>query len=211
MQGARRITWDRLIGVVSFFSFGSQESVLDSSTLIEAVEDGWWYSAVLPDSRLVLTYMTDADLYLSDRGQSANYLLRRLANTRHTRARASSYALESEPRIFAANSSRLDLAAGRDWLAVGDAAMAFDPLSGQGVYKALELAKRAAVTIQEHWTGNLSALRAYAVAVVRDFNHYLLGRSALYFLERRFPGSIFWQRRTFSQTAIERRANRLSA
>jgi hypothetical protein len=29
----------------------------------EAVEDGWWYSLMLPDLRVVVASMTDADLY----------------------------------------------------------------------------------------------------------------------------------------------------
>ncbi|MGH9931319.1 MAG: NAD(P)/FAD-dependent oxidoreductase, partial [Pyrinomonadaceae bacterium] len=48
-QGAKRITGDRLIGVFFFFSLNSRKSAIDVSTLIEAVEDGWWYSAGLPD------------------------------------------------------------------------------------------------------------------------------------------------------------------
>ncbi len=49
-QGAKRITCDRLIGAVCFFSCGSPQSHLDNDTLVEASEDGWWYSAALPDS-----------------------------------------------------------------------------------------------------------------------------------------------------------------
>ena len=31
-------------------------------TVVEAVEDGWWYTAPLPDGRRVLAFFTDADL-----------------------------------------------------------------------------------------------------------------------------------------------------
>lgn len=191
-QGARRTTLDRLIGIVYF---SSKESALDSSTLIEAAENGWWYSAELPDNRLVLAYMTDADLYAKERKQSRNYFQRLLESTKHTRSRLGSKLPTENPRIVAANSSRLDFVAGRSWLAVGDAAMAFDPLSGQGVYKALQSAAHAARTIHEHWTRKASALDDYALAADRTFNNYLLKRRAFYAVEQRFPYSTFWQRR----------------
>ena len=198
-QGARRVTWDRLIGVVSFFSLTSPESVLDSSTLIEAGEDGWWYSAALPDTRLVVAYMTDADLYAGGRKESSDYLPRQLLRTTHTKSRIEDYVLSLGPYIVSANSSRLDRAANGNWLAVGDAAMAFDPLSGQGVYKALDWALRAAQSIQEYSTGNNSALRDYAFDVEKDFDTYLLVRRAFYAREKRWPQSAFWQRRTSDQ------------
>lgn len=200
-HGARRITWDRLIGVVSFFSLPSHESALDSSTLIEAGEDGWWYSAALPDSRLVVAYMTDADLYAGGRKESSNYLLRQLLRTTHTKSRVGDYVLSLGPYIVSANSSRLDRVANGNWLAVGDAAMAFDPLSGQGVYKALQFALRAAKSIQDFLAGNNSALRDYAVEVEKDFNTYLLTRRTFYTREKRWPHSIFWQRRNSDQIA----------
>lgn len=200
-QGARRITWDRLIGVVSFFSLTSQRSVLDSFTLIEAVEEGWWYSAALPDSRLVLAYMTDADLYARERKQSSDYWLRQLLRTTHTKSRIEDYVLTFGPHIVSANSSRLDRVTNGNWMAVGDAAMAFDPLSGQGVFKALQAALRAAESIEKYWTGNNSALRDYAVAVERDFDSYFLMRGAFYAREQRWPQSVFWQRRNSDQIA----------
>src|SRR5207247_1983896 len=99
------------------------------------------------------------------------------------------------PFIVPANSSRLDRVTNGNWLAIGDAAMAFDPLSGQGVYKALESALRSAKLIREYWTGNKSALRDYAAAVEKDFNDYLLMRGNSYAMEQRWPESVFWQRR----------------
>ncbi len=200
-QGARRLKWDRLIAIVSFLSLPSHESPLDSSTLIEAVEDGWWYSAALPDCRLVLAFMTDADLYARERKQSSGYWLRKLQRTTHTKSRVKDFVLTFGLQIVSANSSRLDRVANGNWLAIGDAAMAFDPLSGQGVFKALQSALRAAESIEKYWTGNNSALRDYAVAVKRDFDSYFLMRGAFYARERRWPQSVFWQRRSSDQIA----------
>ncbi len=198
--GMMRITWDRLIGVINFFKPNSPRSACDSFTLIEAVKEGWWYSAVLPDARLVLAYMTDADLYSKAQKQSRNYWSRQLQTTTHTRSRVESYVLTSIPRIVPANSSRLNRVTNGNWLATGDTAMAFDPLSGQGVCKALESALRAAESIQNYWACKDSALRDYALATEQDFDSYLLMRGMFYAREKRWPDSSFWQRRTSTPT-----------
>jgi flavin-dependent dehydrogenase len=199
-QGARRIAWDRLIGVVCFFSLATQQSLIDSSTLIEAVEDGWWYSAGLPGSGLVLAYMTDADLYARALYQARNYWSQQLAITKHTRLRVENYCQTSDPHIVPANSSRLDRVTNGNWLAIGDAAMAFDPLSGQGVFKALQSALRVAESMHRHWKGDVSALTQYEKSVEQDFDRYLLKRSAFYSSEQRWPRAPFWQRRVSVRT-----------
>jgi hypothetical protein len=61
-QGAARASYDRLVGLVGFVASSSGYNGSDSFTLVEAIEDGWWYSAILPDLRLVVAFMTDADL-----------------------------------------------------------------------------------------------------------------------------------------------------
>ncbi len=204
-QGARRVTHDRLIGVVFFFSSNAQESASDTSTLIEAVENGWWYSAVLPDSRLVLTYMTDVDLYAQSWKRSNNFCLQTLQATKHTQSRVEHLVLAGGPFIVPTNSSRLDQVTNGNWLAIGDAAMACDPLSGQGVYKALASALRSAQSIQEYWTGDKSALRGYAAAVEKDFDSYLLMRENVYAREQRWHESVFWRRRISGQSLSNRR------
>jgi flavin-dependent dehydrogenase len=205
-QGARRLSWDRLIGVVCFFSLTSQQSLIDSSTLIEAVEDGWWYSAGLPGSGLVLAFMTDADLYARALNKARNYWSQQLAITKHTRLRVENFRQTSGPHIVPANSSRLDRATNGSWLAIGDAAIAFDPLSGQGVFKALQSASRAAESIDRHWKGDASALIQYALSVEQDFDRYLLKRRVFYAREQRWPRASFWQSRASDRTVAAHQA-----
>jgi len=96
---------------------------------------------------------------------------------------------------MAANSFRLAPLAGENWLAVGDAAAAYDPLSSQGIYKALEYGLRAGDAIGDHRAGRNTALQDYVEGIRREFDDYLLIRSKYYGRERRWPNSIFWQRR----------------
>ncbi len=197
-QGARRVVYDHLIGAVAFLP---ADSTLDSFTLVEASERGWWYSALLPSSEFVMAYMTDADLYARGARDSACYWREQLEVARHTRARANGFDLRIAPRIAPAGSSLLDPVAGANWLAVGDAALTFDPLSAQGICRALEFGPRAAVAIAAHLAGDAAALAAYAHAVAARFNDYLLARQTFYGRERRWPDSAFWQRRQVAAAA----------
>ena len=194
-EGATRISYDRLVGVVVFFFLSRDENSLGDCTLVEAVEDGWWYSALLPNHRLVVAYMTDADLYARGPRLSIHYWQEQLRKTKHTQALIKSLTLQSGPFIVAANSSRLDQLSGRSWLAIGDAATAFDPLSSQGVYKALESGIRAARAIQNYFAGNGTALGSYAAEMEEYFDYYLLMRNKYYGRETRWLRSAFWQRR----------------
>lgn len=193
-RGAGRIFYDRLVGVVVFFRALAGNGPGDY-TFVEAVEDGWWYSALLPNSRLVVAYMTDADLNARASGRLIQYWQKQIAKTTHTKVLIDSCALESGPLIVAANSSKLNTLFDRNWLAVGDAAAAFDPLSSQGVYKALESGIRAARAIRNHFGGDGTALRGYAGEIEASFHHYLLLRKKYYGLEGRWPHSPFWRRR----------------
>ena len=193
-QGASRVTYDRLIAVTFFCSPASSNSVTNGSTLIEAVEEGWWYSAVLPDSRLVLAYMTDADLYSRGQKQSDNYWEQQLQRTTHTKSRTDNHSFTAGPYIMPANSSRLDRITGGCWLAAGDAAAAFDPLCGQGIYRALRSGIRAAGAVDAHLAGKNSS-QEYTSEVEQNFRKYMIRRLDYYRRERRWSGAVFWRRR----------------
>jgi flavin-dependent dehydrogenase len=193
--GAKRVTYDRLVGAICFFSCGSPQSHLGNDTLVEAGEAGWWYSAALPDCRIIVAYMTDADLFGRGSKRTPSYWQQQLRNAPHTHARIGSRAVESGPFIFAANSSRLDHFAGKNWLAVGDAAMAFDPLSSQGVYNALMSGLLAAQSIECSLAGDQRELHRYAVVIESNFAKYLVTREEYYRRETRWPNSPFWKRR----------------
>jgi flavin-dependent dehydrogenase len=191
-QGARRITLDQLIGAVVFVP---QHSAIDSFTMVEAVEDGWWYSVQLPNLDLVAAYMTDADLYARDARSQPHQWQSHLQRTQHTRASVGTVDAKDSPVIIPAGTSRLDPVSGPNWLAVGDAAMTVDPLSSQGICHALGFGRRAAEAIDAHLSGDRSALGTYARTVAEAFNNYLEARGRFYDRERRWPHSTFWQRR----------------
>jgi len=194
-QGARRLAIDRLVGVVGMFTPGLGGERRDTRTLVEASEWGWWYSAYLPNGRLIVAYMTDADL-LPDGPQRARVDWRRqLDRAPHTRARVPDRQLDAPLRIKTARTDKLDRVTGARWLAVGDAAATFDPLSSRGITTALQCGLKAALTIERWSEGDAEALIEYDRQAQHDFAQYLKARAVQYGRERRWPDSAFWRRR----------------
>jgi len=195
-QGARRLHDDYLVAATAFLRPGGAAAV-DSTTLVEATPDGWWYSALLPDGRLATAFFTDPDLAVAHRPATCSGWLALLHATEHTRHRvkAHDYRLVTPPRLVAAGSARLEPVVGDGWLAAGDAAASYDPLSSHGIGSALAGGLHAAAAIRALLAGNNGALPAYAAGVAAAYALYLDLRRAYYADERRWSAAPFWQRR----------------
>lgn len=194
-MGARRQALDASVAVVGILPGPPPERDAGGYTLIEAVREGWWYSAPLPGGGLLAAFMTDADLRVPAGAGDARGWAALLAGAPRTQERARGFGTAPAVRVACANSSRLSAAWGAGWLAVGDAAAAQDPLSGDGVVRALESGARAARCILEQWAGDGTAAGRYAARIDDDFDTYLRRRHAFYSREPRWPASPFWARR----------------
>jgi flavin-dependent dehydrogenase len=75
---------------------------------------------------------------------------------------------------------------------VGDAAAAFDPISGSGVCFALRSALEAAEALDAAKRGANALLGAYQRGVQRVFAEHLLRRRAIYRSESRWDAAPFW-------------------
>jgi flavin-dependent dehydrogenase len=184
-QGSQAHVADRLIGAVTF----SETSETAQWTLMEAVEDGWWYSAPLPGARMVFAYMTDSDLW---KNPVWSDLVKRAPLTFE---RAGRLPIPPPFQIVSAASVIRRPVTGANWMAIGDAALAFDPLSGQGVLKSIETGTRSSSAIARYFDGDSSALAEYQSWVNETYQSYLSLRSQFYRSVLRWPGSRFWQRR----------------
>jgi len=202
-RGAIRTSCDHLIGVVAFPTPDFAAPASNDVTLVEAVEDGWWYSALLPNGQIVVAFMTDADIYARASKNSRYVWNEQLKKTEHTNLRLYPGAPVSVVQVVSANSSYLDKTVGKTWLAVGDAAMAFDPLSSQGVYKALETALQAAEAIRDRLSGDTEAFLKYAAQLEEHFDRYLAIKGHYYAQEGRWPDSLFWRRRHTATSSIK--------
>ena len=97
--------------------------------------------------------------------------------------------------VRSARSQRVEPPSGVGWLAVGDAAMAFDPMASQGIAKALDHGKRAAARIASHLAGDASSLEEFARQLESEYAAYRTMRAQYYRLEMRWPRAKFWKRR----------------
>lgn len=199
-QGARRINNDHLVGLACMLDAGPRErdgsaDQYGGCTLVEASTDGWWYTARLPEHRLIAVYMTDADLLPRSRLVWRSFWQARVDQTSRTRERLEGCAVETDPCVVAANSSFLDPVAGDGWLAVGDAAAAFDPLSSQGLNHALTSAIRGAEVLIEKLKGEPQSFGAYQDEVSDTIRTYSRLSAYFYGREQRWPQSLFWLRR----------------
>jgi flavin-dependent dehydrogenase len=194
-QGAKRIAFDGLTAVVGIFSESDSSPAEDSRTLVEAVADGWWYSARLPQSRKIVVFMTDADLLPRPASLIKPFWQHQLSNTRHTRARVGRLDLPAVVRAVPARCEALDQIVGRRWLATGDAALSFDPLSSQGICHALQSGVVAAHAIDECLAGRWSALADVPAWVGASFENHWRLHQLHYAREQRWPNAPFWRRR----------------
>ncbi|WP_420551963.1 FAD-dependent monooxygenase [Tenacibaculum aiptasiae] len=84
-----------------------------------------------------------------------------------------------------ANSSRASKIAGTNWLAIGDAAIAFDPLSSHGVSNAIYCANIASRAIESYTTNHsTTSFQNYENTLSLLFNEYLKQKNKLYNKEK---------------------------
>jgi flavin-dependent dehydrogenase len=207
--GARRLRYDRLVGISTLLA--SQTPAADTYTLVEAVPEGWWYSALLADGRLAVALLGDGDLL--DRGllgpESDPELWKRLlGETTATRERLETHGYEivAPLRVLPAESSRLDVITGDGWLALGDAAAAYDPLSSHGVASAMGSGFYGGNAIADLLGGRQEAglaKDAYREVLQRAYGSYLDLLREHYAQERRWPEAPFWRRRQTAGFGVE--------
>jgi flavin-dependent dehydrogenase len=196
--GVSRRRDDRLLAIAARFRLSDgAEADEDTLTLVESAREGWWYTARLPARLRMVVYHTDRDTGSFQVARSADGFAALLARTQHVRERlaARGYRLDGAPQAFVADSSRLERFTGDGWIAAGDAAAAYDPVSAQGILTALYSGVAAGRSALRALDGDTSALDAYGDRMATIYETYLRRRAHYYGGERRWPREPFWQRR----------------
>jgi flavin-dependent dehydrogenase len=188
-QGVRPRFLDRLVGLLGY---GGPRISGDQDLFVDAGPTGWWYSAPLPGKRAVAAFMTDSDLIPRD-GRSM------LSFWEEQRARSELISRLHSPalslRTVVARTAWSGTVAACRWLAVGDAAMAFDPLFGLGICQALESGWASARALLESPTDHDAVAARYQLWAESKYQDYLALRRRIYGGVTRWPESPFWQRR----------------
>ncbi len=193
-QNIKRFEFDNLIGFVLFLRLTNGQDD-DSITLIEAVPDGWWYSALLPDNTRVVSFFTNRNLSVAKQtvlNSGWNVLMHR---TKHIKKilEKNSYCLLYGPFARISSSSILQKFVGHKWLAVGDASITFDPISSNGILTAIINSMTAANLVASHLNTKNTNFDSYKNTLITDFYKYLLKRKYYYNIERRWVDRSFWK------------------
>lgn len=195
--GVARNQIDCLASISAVFTLDAPDA-LPSQALLEACEYGWWYVAKLPQAQLIAALAVDPNRHKHYAGTTE--FMSALGETRHAgRWLDRGKAVPGETFKLGtalAPSAILSNVAGPRWLAVGDAASAYDPISAQGILKALCDGEAAAEAVSAFLaTENKTPLLAYQDTVFARFRDYLRLRRHYYELERRWPQAPFWRSR----------------
>jgi 2-polyprenyl-6-methoxyphenol hydroxylase-like FAD-dependent oxidoreductase len=191
-QGVQRTTIGKSIAIWATVPDNSKNRM----GLISATHNGWWYSAPVPDAKRVICLNTDADLI----DRKAHKTLSGFLRLAHECPPIKKYLgnmtkslsdQDGTVTCVAANSTKLQQVTGKQWAALGDAAISFDPLSSQGMFNAMASAMQlvdliaAGQSIETEYTGQIE----------RIWQHYLTHRCDFYRQETRWQDQPFWQRR----------------
>jgi len=193
--GSRRIRDEGLVALCGFGSPRAGERL--DRTLIEAVPEGWWYGAVLPDDEAVLVL----HVLPKDARAARRDWLAALGRTLFVREFFPPSGF-CEPRLIAeAGGSSLECFHGENWIACGDAAISFDPLSSQGIYAAMYSGVAAARAIVAAERGDGLALPGYACRLDGIREAYRARLASSYGLVQRWPAAPFWTVRRYQYAA----------
>lgn len=206
---------DGLFAYSQWFSSDTEDD--DCFTRIEAVASGWWYTNRVPtgdskeNKRLVVFY-SDKDLPEGKRAGNPEGFNELLNETTQIAPllKAGLYQASGAIRGAPANSQRLQEFCGDAWMAVGDAAQAYDPLSSQGIDKALRTGSHAGHLIHYALTdevdNSLNAdnqfIQQYSQQQQQLWDAYQSQRDYYYGIQTRWSDQPFWQRRQNYSTVI---------
>ena len=109
--------------------------------------------------------------------------------------------MTARTRAYPAGTAQAARLSGEGWLAVGDAAASFDPLSSQGLASAVLMGSRAGGAIAH--SDRERAIEAWVEANAMLVAEHADLRTHYALLETRWPSRSFWRRRQDPDRALE--------
>lgn len=189
-SGVARLTRDRLVCVWTRLRRsrpGPAQTYVESSPL------GWWYTAPVPGGHRILAFHTDSDL--ARRHRLHTHLMATASPALHEHLSDSDVDSPEPVRVCRAGSARLPTPADAGRVAVGDAAMSFDPLSGQGLFNALYSGVFGGRAARDLLDGDPAAASVFVERLASVWPVYQSRLSRVYEQEQRWATEPFWLRR----------------
>lgn len=180
---------DTLVALCAWAEVSNSD--LDTRALVESTPEGWWYTALLPHRIRVVVLHVDRE-YAVSIIQKQNIWLDLLSQTVHVSHVLAGAVFKEKPFGTEACGGCLDYFSGQGWLAIGDAALSFDPLSSQGILNALYTGMRAGQAIHAALNGDNDQVASYTTQLENIRQAYLLHHQTFYQMESRWPNHSFW-------------------
>jgi flavin-dependent dehydrogenase len=145
----------------------------------------------------VLSFHTDADLPAARVARNRDALLTRAGQHLELSAVLSDcgFLADTQSSFTAAHSAVLEPWAAPGWMAIGDAALSFDPLSAQGLLSALFTGLASAEAADRHLSNCDGAFDEYIRTINGIFEAYRSHLNSWYKAEMRWSNAEFWRRR----------------
>jgi flavin-dependent dehydrogenase len=184
---------DRLIAAYAEATMSGQAA---PELLVEAFEDGWWYTMALGEGRRAFACMTDTDLARSLALNTVDGWRAAVGRTEFVAPLANKIVDLGQPRLIPAGERIHATSTGFRFLCAGDAASAFDPIWGHGVGKAMRSGLFAAYAASDCLArGDAGALPRYDAWVAREAAVHATALGEHYGSVSRWAGRPFWRRR----------------
>ncbi|MBQ4850228.1 NAD(P)/FAD-dependent oxidoreductase [Pseudoalteromonas sp. MMG012] len=186
-QGITRQQFDKLMSI----GFTANVNIKKKTALISHTDEGWWYSAPIHNpeksptqaqQKRVFSWYADAKLIKNARITDPSQLLNR-AKSIPGFTILSSRIEEKNAQLYplvAANSSKLVNCSGKNWFALGDAALSFDPLSSQGMFNAMACAIQLSELLINNGLMHAENIPLYQQQVDKIWLSYLAHRALYY-------------------------------
>ena len=192
--GYKRTKVDDQMAVVNWVSVTKQDN--DNSTRIKSVQEGWWYTSLLPGGKRVVSFQGLSDdigiLY-----RNPEMLLEKFNNEAILPYKLTTKSLLHSSAVEA-GVSKPESVIYNGVLCVGDAALSFDPLSSQGIFFALYSGIKAAESVIGCLDTPLqkdSILNHYQQLIDRVFMENQKSRKYFYSTEMRYFNKPYWKAR----------------
>jgi len=189
-----KVVDDKLIATVRFAKVSEGRG--SKQIQIEAIEKGWCYHALLPNQKVVSMIVAEKESARALRENGYQGFEGALSATSFISTCTAKLSLE-EPsyHTYPIHSGILPKLEGHNWMAIGDAASSFDPISAQGIYKGLSHGLLAETKVTAWFENNKSELSDYSDQIKQQYKIYQRNRAHVYGLERRWDDSDFWSKR----------------
>lgn len=186
---------DSLIALYAYYNL-PKNLTLHQQTVLETTENGWYYLSPLPNNKVALAFITDADILKKLNLNDPKEWLAKGLYTKHISETLSQLSEPEAFRHYAIHSRIASLPDKENWTAAGDAVACFDPISSMGIGHAINSGIQSARVAEAFFNGNYQTAEVYRKFLFKHFENYLGMRNSFYSIEKRWPDAPFWKRRS---------------